>query len=529
MRMINRPKMLAMTLLAVLLLLPCGLRAQSKQQVWCLKTDKGHYIEMSRVKKFAKVDKDNKFNVVFHEGSGATGVQSATFEKHVPVLYGDADGDGSVTEDDFSEILNDILGESNIFQPEKDVNLDGKVNIVDLVMVLDIINKKKAGTRGLLAPFSQQLSTSNDVPGTISQDDSGGDEAGRTKMEDEYWTMEPLPGLQYAPYNTVKLPDPDSEKPEPNTIEPEPEEITPQQEPVADPDLGSVPYFRVQFTGNLLEVKTYAGDDYTFFNPAKDYLDFKYYLPFTHANNDYKVDANSFYYIGTGPDPKVRTRFTLDKTTGPLAIKQVTAYNQPIKTITVSSSRQPSEVEGVKKITYTFNALPRNIEELKTLEVNDREYFKSPHFVTALFICCLNRLPDNSTDTWEMINYLRTHTATVGEDNITKVYNGDTQNIVQHLLDPDANGFPSVNGLRSYFAGSSPDNKYTPTTPYQVTIVEKSDVYTTKDGNLYAKLYVESSGRDDLGEPLRLRKVEGHDWLVYSGESAFTKKMKPQN
>ena len=530
MRMINRPKMLAMTLLAVLLLLPCGLLAQSKQQVWCLKTDKGHYIEMSRVKKFAKVDKENKFNVVFHEGSGATGVQSVTFEKHVPVLYGDADGDGSVTEDDFSEILNDILGESNIFQPEKDVNLDGKVNIVDLVMVLDIINKKKAGSRGLLAPFSQQLSTSNDVPGTISQDDLGGDEAGRTKMEDEYWTMEPLPGLKIAPYNTVRVPDPDSEKPEPNTIEPEPEEITPQQEPVANPDLGSVPYFCVQFTENLKDVKAHAADGYTFFNPAKDNLDFKYYLPFTHDKLSGIVDATADYYIGTGPDPsKDRTRLALAKTNVSPAIKRVTAYNQPIKTITVSSSREPSEVEGVKKITYTFNALPRNIEELKTLEVNDREYFKSPHFVTALFICCLNRLPDNSTDTWEMINYLRTHTATVGEDNITKVYYGDTQNIVQNLLDPDPNGFPSVNGLRSYFAGSSPDNKYTPTAPYQVTIVEKSDIYVTKDGNLYAKLYVESSGYDDPVGPLKLRKVEGHDWLVYSGEQAFTKKMKPQN
>lgn len=530
MRMINRPKMLAMTLLAVLLLLPCGLLAQSKQQVWCLKTDKGHYIEMSRVKKFAKVDKDNKFNVVFHEGSGATGVQSVTFEKHVPVLYGDADGDGSVTEDDFSEILNDILGESNKFQPEKDVNLDGKVNIVDLVMVLDIINKKKAGTRGLLAPFSQQLSTSNDVPGTISQDDLGGDEAGRTKMEDEYWIMEPLPGLKIAPYNTVELPDPDSGKPEPNTIEPEPEEITPQQEPVADPDLGSVPYFRVKFTENLLEVKSYAGDYYTFFNPAKDYLDFKYYLPFTHDKLSGIADATANYYIGTGPDPsKDRTRLALAKTNVSPAIKQVTAYNQPIKTITVSSSREPSEVEGVKKITYTFNALPRNIEELKTLEVNDREYFKSPHFVTALFICCLNRLPDNSTDTWEMINYLRTHTATVGEDNIMKIYKGDTQNIVQNLLENDTHGFPWVNGLRSYFAGSSPDNKYTPTTPYQVTIVEKSDVYVTKDGNLYARLYVESSGYDNPVGPLKLRKVEGHDWLVYSGESVFAKKMKPQN
>lgn len=528
MRMINRPKMLVMTLLAVLLLLPCGLLAQSKQQVWCLKTDKGHYIEMSRVKKFAKVDKENKFNVVFHEGSGATGVQSVTFEKHVPVLYGDADGDGSVTEDDFSEILNDILSESNKFQPEKDVNLDGKVNIVDLVMVLDIINKKKAGTRGLLAPFSQQLSTSNDVPGTISQDDSGGDEAGRTKMEDEYWTMELLPGTISPVYNIGEPGDVPKDS-DPNTNEPEPEEITPQQEPVADPDLGSVPYFRVQFAKKLLEVKSYAGDGYTFFNPAKDYLDFKYYLPFTHANNDYKVDANSFYYIGTGPDPKVRTRFTLAETTDPLAIKQVTAYNQAIKTITVSSSREPSEVEGVKKITYTFNALPRNIEELKTLEVNDREYFKSPHFVTALFICCLNRLPDNSTDTWEMINYLRTHTATVGEDNIMKISKDNTENVVQNLLEDDTHGFPSVNGLRSYFAGSSPDNKYTPTTPYQVTIVEKSDIYVTKDGNLYAKLYVESSGYDNPVGPLKLRKVEGHDWLVYSGESVFAKKMKPQN
>ena len=530
MRMINRPKMLAMTLLAVLLLLPCGLLAQSKQQVWCLKTDKGHYIEMSRVKKFAKVDKENKFNVVFHEGPGATGVQSVTFEKHVPVLYGDADGNGSVTEEDFSEILNDILAESNKFQPEKDVNLDGKINIVDLVMVLDIINKKKAGTRGLLAPFSQQLSTSNDVPGTISQDDSGGDEAGRTKMEDEYWTMEQLPGTISPVYNT-REPDDVPKDSDPNTNEPEPEEITPQQEPVADPDLGSVPYFRVQFAKKLLEVKAHAADGYTFFNPAKDYLDFKYYLPFTHDKLSGIVDATADYYIGTGPDSKARTQFILASDFDPLAIKQVTAYNQPIKTITVSSSREPSEVEGVKKITYTFNALPRNIEELKTLEVNDREYFKSPHFVTALFICCLNRLPDNSTDTWEMINYLRTHTATVGEDNIMKISKDNTQNVVQNLLENDTHGFPSVNGLRSYFAGSSPDNQYThtPTTPYQVTIVEKSDVYTTKDGNLYARLYVESSGYDDPVGPLKLRKVEGHDWLVYSGESVFAKKMKPQN
>ena len=65
-------------------------------------------------------------------------------------------------------------------------------------------------------------------------------------------------------------------------------------------------------------------------------------------------------------------------------------------------------------------------------------------------------------------------------------------------------------------------------TPYQVTVVEKSDAYTTEDGFKCAKLYVESSGYDDLVGPLKLRKVDDHGWLVYSGEQVFTKKMKPQ-
>ena len=37
----------------------------------------------------------------------------------------------------------------------------------------------------------------------------------------------------------------------------------------------SVNYFRVQFSENLEQVKTYAADGKTFFNPAYDYIDFK--------------------------------------------------------------------------------------------------------------------------------------------------------------------------------------------------------------------------------------------------------------
>ena len=590
MEKVFQPRMFAATLLMGLLSLPCDLLAQnSNKQVWCMKTDKGQYIEMSRVQKLTDVDKQELFKVAVSQGKGASGVKSVTFEKHesIPepvVVKGDADGNGHVDKDDVLEIVNYIMGKkSDKFNFDgADTNGDDKVNLVDLVAVINIVNTPAAGARGLLSPFGRQLSTSVDEPGTtIPQDDSGRtdsqdvpeprdpqpgtidsqDQPGTiipqddpedprdpqpdpvdpqddpedprdpqpdpVDPQDEIWPIEPLPGTITPPYNRV-VPEPQVVIPEPISIEPEPEPIIPQAEPVAD--LGSVPYFRVQFTEGLLEVKKYAADGFTFFNPAYDYLDFKYSLPFTDSNLSGEPASEYYYYIGTGPDPKERTRFAIAKTDGSLAIKKIWAYNQPVKFITVSTNGLSEENAGKRTITYTFNALPRNIEELKTLEVNNREYFKSPHFVTALFICCLNRITDNSADAWNMINYLRTHTATVGENNIMKVSNVVMEDIVQQLLDNDVNGYPVSNGLRSYFAGSSPSNRYEhePMTPYQVTVVETSKTYTTEDGFRCAELYVESSGDDNLVGPLKLRKVEDHGWLVYSGEQVFTKKMKPQ-
>lgn len=530
-----KSKAFAATLLIGLLSLPGGLLAQnSNKQVWCMKTDKGQYVEMSRVQKLTDVDKQELFKIAVSQGKGVSGVKSVTFEKHESNPYepGDADGNGLVDKEDIMEVINDII--SNKYSETSDINKDGKVNVVDLVALVNIINTPAVGTRGLFKPHGEELSVSDDEsgridPGTIDSQDEPGtidpqDDPEPRDPQYEIWPIEPLPGSINWPTNP-RVPEPQEVIQEPITIEPEPERIIPETEPVAD--LGSVPYFRVQFTEKLLEVKKYAADGYTFFNPAYDYLDFKYSLPFTDSNISGEPAYEYYYYIGY--TPKDRTRFAIAKTDGSLAIKKIWAYNQPVKFITVSTDGLSEENAGKRTITYTFNALPRNIEELKTLEVNNREYFNSPHFVTALFICCLYRITENSSDAWNMINYLRTHTATVGENNILKVSNVTMQDIVQHLLDNDVNGYPVSNGLGSYFAGSSPDNKYNPTTPYQVTVVEKSDAYTTEDGFKCAKLYVESSGDDNLVGPLKLRKVDDHGWLVYSGEQLFTKKMKPQN
>ena len=293
----------------------------------------------------------------------------------------------------------------------------------------------------------------------------------------------------------------------------------------------SVTYFRVQFTENLEQVKTYGADGVTYFNPDYDYLDFKGSLPFTHASLSGTIDANTSYYIGSGPQAVDRTSFTLGKANGTLAIKKVSAYTQPVVNISITSKEGVSQqYEGKKTVAFTFNALPRNIEELKTLEVNNREFFEDPHFVTALFICCLNRITENSADAWEMINYLRTHTATVGQNGIQKVSNENMLNIVSSdLVGKDKNGYPVANGLRSYFAGSSPENLYTPTQPYCVTVVEAgSETNYTNNGIEYIRLYVETSGADSAIGPLILRKTNNHGWLIHDGERAFTMKKKDQ-
>ena len=289
----------------------------------------------------------------------------------------------------------------------------------------------------------------------------------------------------------------------------------------------SVTYFRVQFSENLEHVKTYAADGKTFFNPAYDYIDFKGTLPFTHGSKSGNVDENAYFYIGNTPNDK--TAFTLAKTDGTLAIKKVSAYSQPIQTITVSSE-EGTWTNGKKQVTFTFNALPRNIEELKTLEVDNRKYFESQYFVTALFICCLNRIADNSADAWEMINYLRTHTATVGMNGISLVSNLNMQQVAQSdLVGKDTNGYPVVNGLRSFFAGSSPSNLYTPTTPYKVTVVEQhAEPLFTLNDITYARIHVLSSGADSPQGYLTLRKTNNHGWLITDGERFFTAKKKDQ-
>ena len=119
---------------------------------------------------------------------------------------------------------------------------------------------------------------------------------------------------------------------------------------------------------------------------------------------------------------------------------------------------------------------------------------------------------------------------TIAMSRVQMLANVDMQNIVQsNLVGKDTNGYPVVNGLRSYFAGSSPSNLYTPTTPYKVTVVEQhAEPLYTLDGVTYARLHVLSSGADSPIGWLTLRKTNNHGWLITEGENFFTGSKKIQ-
>jgi hypothetical protein len=69
--------------LAVLLMTGLGNTASmSAANVMCLKTNTGQYIEVVRVSMMVVPDGGSTFEIVVKEGTGATGVESISFEKH---------------------------------------------------------------------------------------------------------------------------------------------------------------------------------------------------------------------------------------------------------------------------------------------------------------------------------------------------------------------------------------------------------------------------------------------------------------
>lgn len=141
---------------------------------------------------------------------------------------------------------------------------------------------------------------------------------------------------------------------------------------------------------------------------------------------------------------------------------------------------------------FTFTSFPASVEELKALPEASLD---SAFQTTALCIAVLCNLENDEAATWGMLDYLK------GPERVNEK---EKAFIKERLL---GKKYKTL----SFFEGATPENGYTPGTPYTITVSENP--YSFDEEN-WATLYVTSGGAD-APRPIKLRrKPSTNQWFV---------------
>jgi len=142
--------------------------------------------------------------------------------------------------------------------------------------------------------------------------------------------------------------------------------------------------------------------------------------------------------------------------------------------------------------TFTFPSLPETLAELQVLPEAE---LADPFQTAALTVCALCAYAADKNIGTEMLNFLRGPRPLSGHD-------------ISFLNDRFRDG---IHVPFSYFAGATPDNDYTPTHPFTVT-VEAGPYSDANPG--YKKLHIRSGGADNPREIVLRQKGNGQ-WLLW--------------
>ena len=148
---------------------------------------------------------------------------------------------------------------------------------------------------------------------------------------------------------------------------------------------------------------------------------------------------------------------------------------------------------GSRRESFTFAALPESLAEMQVLPEASLD---SPFKTAALTVCALCAYAADRNVGTEMLNFLRGPRPLNGFD-------------ISFLNDRFRGGKTYI--PFSYFAGSSPDNGYTPTQPFCVSVI--SD-HTSDAEDGYAKLFIPCSGADSP-RPVKLRMRGDGKWFLW--------------
>ncbi len=139
-----------------------------------------------------------------------------------------------------------------------------------------------------------------------------------------------------------------------------------------------------------------------------------------------------------------------------------------------------------------FNAIPTSMEEFQALP---QATMSTPDDTAALAILAYSVYPSNKELSLQMLDFLRGPRPLSGMDK---------QFIRDRFMDKDY--VP-----RSYFAGATPDNEYTPNKPYSLTFFE-NNYSRTEEG--FVKLLVNSGGADSP-RSLKMRLAKDGKWYLW--------------
>ena len=147
---------------------------------------------------------------------------------------------------------------------------------------------------------------------------------------------------------------------------------------------------------------------------------------------------------------------------------------------------------GNKSETFTFNALPESLAEMQALP---EAKLDTPFKTAALTLCAVCAYAADKQVGAEMLNWLRGPRPLSGMD-------------ISFLNDRFRDG---THVPFSYFEGATPENDYTPTAPFKVT-VESNPYSAANEG--YMKLFIKSSGADNAREVV-MRKLGDGRWMLW--------------
>lgn len=148
---------------------------------------------------------------------------------------------------------------------------------------------------------------------------------------------------------------------------------------------------------------------------------------------------------------------------------------------------------GNKSETFTFTELPESLAQMQALPEASLD---SPFKAAALTVCALCAYAADKNIGTEMLNWLRGPRPLNGTE-------------ISFLNDRFRDGKTYI--PFSYFEGATPDNDYTPSEPFRIT-VQSTHVSGEEQG--YMKLFIPCGGADS-SRPIKLRMKGDGKWFLW--------------